>query len=46
MKLAVMELGLLAGARECEIFIMRSIAVRKIKQGEDLPVEREADSNS
>lgn len=47
MKLAVMELGLLARAREGKIFIMRSIAVRQITEREgDLPVEREADSNS
>ena len=47
MKPAVMELGLLARARECKIFIMWSIAVRQITQGErDLPVAREADRNS
>jgi hypothetical protein len=46
-KLAVMELGLLARAKECKIFIIRSIAVCQITQGGgDLPVEREADSNS
>jgi hypothetical protein len=47
MKLAVMKLGLFARARECEIFIMPSIAVCQITQGGgDFPVEREADSNS
>jgi len=46
-KLALMELGLLARAREGKIFIMRSIAACQVTQGEgDLPVEREADSNS